>query len=324
MQCFEALHEVEEVELFGLLDHRIDHVDLAPQGDLFADEVNDPYPVVFGAMNGKDIFPARRQFVNHRDIEVPVQGHGEGAGDRRGRHNEDMGWAIAPVFLPETGALCHAEPVLFVNDSQAEALKGHVVFQQGMGSDQDMDGTGCEVFENGFARFPFDAAREESDPQGGTTEIGLYSLQVLLGQDFGRRHEGGLEAVVEGDEHRQEGDHRFSAAYIALEQAVHLCPAAEVPADLPDDPLLGTGQLERHALAVEIVELFPYAFEYEAADLCPAAAFHGEEAKLQKKELLELQAVPGGLQLFGVAREMDRLQGVAAGREAECLHEGQG
>jgi hypothetical protein len=46
--------------------------------------------------------------------------------------------------------------------------------------------------------------------------------KVLLGQDFGGRHEAGLVAVVDGHEHGHQGHDGFAAAYVALHEAVHL------------------------------------------------------------------------------------------------------
>ncbi len=55
---------------------------------------------------------------------------------------------------------------------------------------------------------------------------------MLLGEDFGRRHERGLVAGLDRLQRGERGDDRLAAADVALQQALHRLAAREVAADL--------------------------------------------------------------------------------------------
>ena len=69
-------------------------------------------------------------------------------------------------------------------------------------------------------------------------------MSVLLGKNFGWRHQGTLKT---GFHHGQAGDRRndgFSATHIPLQQADHRITAIKVLQQYLDHTLLGAGQLE--------------------------------------------------------------------------------
>ena len=68
---------------------------------------------------------------------------------------------------------------------------------------------------------------------------------MLLGQDLGRRHERHLQAVLHGDDRRQQRDDRLAGAHIALQQAVHRLRSLQIVDDLLERRALPGGQLER-------------------------------------------------------------------------------
>jgi hypothetical protein len=68
---------------------------------------------------------------------------------------------------------------------------------------------------------------------------------VLLGQHFGRRHEGPLVAALHGHEQGRDGDHRLAAPHVALQQPVHWMGGGQVVLDLLDGAALVVGQVER-------------------------------------------------------------------------------
>ena len=72
---------------------------------------------------------------------------------------------------------------------------------------------------------------------------------MLLGEDFGRRHERDLVARLDGLQRRQRGDDGLAAADIALQQALHRLAARQVAPDLGDDALLRARERERQPLA---------------------------------------------------------------------------
>ena len=62
--------------------------------------------------------------------------------------------------------------------------------------------------------------------------------EVLLGQDFGRRHERHLQAVFHRDQRRQQRDDRLAAADVPLQQPVHRLRPLHVLDDLLERLLL--------------------------------------------------------------------------------------
>ena len=65
---------------------------------------------------------------------------------------------------------------------------------------------------------------------------------VLLGQDLGRGHHGGLMAVADGDQERGHRHNRLARADVALHQPVHGPDRLHVLRHLADDAGLGAGQ----------------------------------------------------------------------------------
>jgi hypothetical protein len=68
---------------------------------------------------------------------------------------------------------------------------------------------------------------------------------VLLCQDFCRRHERHLQAVLHGDQRRQQRHDRLAGADIALQQAIHRRRALHVFDDLLQRAALPIGEPER-------------------------------------------------------------------------------
>ena len=59
-----------------------------------------------------------------------------------------------------------------------------------------------------------------------------HAARVLLGQQLGRRHDGGLQLVLHREQRGEQRDDRLAAADVALQQAVHAAVAAHVGHDL--------------------------------------------------------------------------------------------
>ena len=65
---------------------------------------------------------------------------------------------------------------------------------------------------------------------------------MLGGENFCRGHEACLATVVEGYEHAHQGHDGLAGADVALQQAVHLSPRADILADFAEHPFLGAGK----------------------------------------------------------------------------------
>ncbi len=72
-------------------------------------------------------------------------------------------------------------------------------------------------------------------------------LRVLLGEEFRRRHQRGLEAGLDRVRGRERGDDRLAGADVALHQPHHGVRHREVRAHFAEDALLRAGQRETGA-----------------------------------------------------------------------------
>jgi hypothetical protein len=126
-----------------------------------------------------------------------------------------------------------------------------------MGADEDVDLACIQTRGDAPALGRGRAVRQQFDahgPLGEQRTVGrdLKALEhperteiVLLGEDFGGRHERALVPALHRDEECREGDDGLAGADIALQQPVHGCRAAHVAGDLLDRALLVAGERER-------------------------------------------------------------------------------
>ncbi len=115
---------------------------------------------------------------------------------------------------------------------------------------------------------------------------------MLLGEDLGGGHEGGIDAGIDGEEHGGDGDEGFSGADVALEEAVHGAGAAHVGDDFLDGAFLCVGEVEGERV-VEAGE--------EGGFFAEGAALVGEvevalvdDVELEGEEGFEGEAAAGG------------------------------
>ena len=88
-----------QLELLRLLDERVDHVGLAAERRLLADEGVGCGAGLFVTDARPDGVPARRQLVEDAEVQVAVQGKSERARDGRGGHHEHVRRRAAEVGL---------------------------------------------------------------------------------------------------------------------------------------------------------------------------------------------------------------------------------
>ena len=67
---------------------------------------------------------------------------------------------------------------------------------------------------------------------------------MLPGQQLGRRQQGGLRAALDRRQHREQGDHGFAAADVALQKPHHTVRPADIRRDLGQREPLRSGQGE--------------------------------------------------------------------------------
>ena len=92
--------------------------DAASARDLAPHPVVGPAPVGLTAEHSLHGLAARRQLVEHADVEVAEERHRERAGDGRGGHDQHV---RVQALVAERGALQHAELVLLVDDAERQA-----------------------------------------------------------------------------------------------------------------------------------------------------------------------------------------------------------
>ncbi len=214
------------------------------------------------------------------------------------------------AFLAEFGALHDAEAVLFVDDGQAEARELEVVFEEGVGADEDIcaavggvaadvcflgwgEGAGDEEDSEG----PAEPGRVEDAIEGGefAAEEACEGAVVLFGKDFGWSHQCALVAGGDGSEEGGEGDDGFSGADIALEEAKHGVGAAEVVFDLGEGAFLGSGEGEGKAGEEWLAEVSE-GEGWGVVVLLPFGAAE-EDGALDGEEFAECEPLAG---VFGV------------------------
>jgi hypothetical protein len=152
---------------------------------------------------------------------------------------------------------------------------------------------------------------------------------VLRRQDFGRRHERGLQAVLHRDDGREERDDRLPGADVALQQPVHRLRLPHVVDDLLQRQLLPRRQLERQHRcsrgANAIVDLGNERLQLDAAGMtAPRMPELIEEELFEDEAALRIGAerVEDVDRRF-VRREMRLLERAAPRRQQQsCPHRG--
>ena len=233
----------------ALLDQRTDDVPLPPLVEELFDVSVRPLPDGGVDAVGLDGLPPLREFVDDGDVEVSVDGEGQRSRDGGGRHDHDMG---AVALFGQRASLPDPEPVLLIGDDEAQFIKPDVLGEERVGADDEVDVT---VAQRRFDAFLFRrgrAARQQFDRDIGLPEELLHGREVLLREDLGGRHHGGLVPVLRRHIDEGSGHHGLAGADVALDEAVHEEAALHVLNAGFYRPPLGAGGLEGQ----EFVELF--------------------------------------------------------------------
>lgn len=153
------------------------------------------------------------------------------------------------VFLPKAGTLGHTEAVLFVDHHKSEIVELHIVLDHGVRAYEYVQRAVGQLRVYQFAFLLAGRAGEQFHVYPDRCRHLRYGVEVLRCEYFGRSHQAGLCAVVDGYEHAQQGHECLAASNVALQQPVHLPARTHVGAYLLDDPFLCPGQLERQTIA---------------------------------------------------------------------------
>ena len=241
-------------------------------------------------------FPTRRQFVNHRNIKVAINRHGQRSRYRRSRHDQDM--RRPHIFVPKFCALLHTKAVLLINDGQSQIMKNHLRLDKGMSSNQNMHIAVCHIGQNTLTRSAFHITSQERHAHWHILQKPLERFQMLLRQNLCRRHQAHLKSVVNRNERSQKGNHGLSRTHIALKKTIHLPTDAQIAAYLFNDTLLRPRQRKRKILLIKRMKHFAHMREHETSIIQFAVFGIAQHIKLQIKEFVELQAPTCRWQFF--------------------------
>ena len=177
----------------------------------------------------------RRPQVRH--VEVRVEDLAERPRDRRRGHQQDVRRACAAGLRLELAALLDAEPVLLVDDDDAERGERDPLLDQRVRPDDDR-----RHARTRRARASGGLAAAVSEPVSSSTGIAASSRSdverpvVLPGEEVRRREERALEPGPRRRRERVGRDRRLARADVALEQPEHRRRAGEVGADVARSP----------------------------------------------------------------------------------------
>ena len=197
--------------------------------------------------------------------------------------------------------------MLFVDDGQAERAEVHRPLHERVRADNQVDVAGREPRKQIAPLQPGRRAGDELDAEARFLQELPQAEEVLLGENFSRRHERHLQAVLHRDERREQRHNRLACADITLQQAVHRRRALHVLDDLLQRAPLPFGQLERQnaarRLANAIVDLDRAWFR-----LANGGAFSHHQPQLKQEELFEDEP-----DLCGCSKCIQRSAGVSDG-----------
>ena len=193
---------------------------------------------------------ARRQLVEHADVEVAVDRHRRGARDRRRRHHQHVGHGAA-VALVAQRARCSTPKRCCSSMTTTPRLWNATPSWISAWVPITMSTVpSARPASTSRAIRAGDPVGQQLDPQrpiaeqvvGGrnrhAVEHAPHAGRVLLGEHLGRRHQRTLVPALHGREHRADGHHRLAGTHVALQQPVHRMRAGEIALDLADRPPL--------------------------------------------------------------------------------------
>ncbi len=161
---------------------------------------------------------SRRQRVNHRDVQIAIDRHGQRTGNRCGGQHQHL--RVKPL-LQQGLPLEHPKLVLFINHRQTELREPDAFLDQGVRTDHHICFASLDLLQSRDSRLSGPPARQQGDSKPKRRNECPQVVVVLFRQDLRWNHECGLIAGPAGDQHGDERDHGFSASHIPLEQTVH-------------------------------------------------------------------------------------------------------
>ena len=199
----------------------------------------------FLAHEGADGQTFLRRGGNDGEVADALQAHGQRARDGRGGECEhvDLGAQVLQRFF-----LAHAEAVLLVDDHQAQVAELHVLGQQLVGADDDVDLAALDAFQGVTGGLGRSEAGQFGHVQREAGEAVVEGLEMLLGQQRGGGKHGHLATGAGRHVGSAQGHLGLAETHVAADQAVHRLGRDQILHDSVDGGLLVRGFLEAEAL----------------------------------------------------------------------------
>ena len=163
------------------LDPVVDEEDLPAPAQFAQDRLADQL-LGEARHEGLDRQPVNRRGVDDREVADAHHGHVEGARDGGGGQGHDVHHGpegLQPLLVLDPEAL------LLVDDQQAEILEGHILLQQAVGADDDVDVSLFEPLQDTLLLRGGAEAREHLHGDRVILKALMEGLVMLLGQDGG-------------------------------------------------------------------------------------------------------------------------------------------
>ena len=226
----------------GLLDRRhlvVDEEDL-PLAQQLAPDGRGERLLVVGADVGEHRVALLGRGLQRRHLADAGHRHLERARDRGGRHREDVDRGAQRLELL---LVLDAEALLLVDDDEPEVLEPHLLGQDAVGADDEVDRPRGEAVEHGLGlAVALEARQGAHDDREAGIPLG-EGVDVLLDEQGRRAQHGHLLAVLDRLERRPHRDLGLAVADVAADEAVHRHRALHVGLDLVDGAQL-VGRLD--------------------------------------------------------------------------------
>ena len=170
------------------------------------------------AHEGLDCQSALGRGGDHREVANALERQGQRARNRRGRQRQHVDFGaqrLQPLFLP------YAEAVLLVDDDEPEALELHVLSEQLVRADHDVDRAGIESRDRIGNLFRRAESRQLDDVHRPLREAVSEGVEVLLGEQRRRAQHCHLFAADHRGEARAQRHLGLAEADVAADQPVH-------------------------------------------------------------------------------------------------------
>ena len=216
--------------LLDVLHPVVDEEDL-PLTSQFTTDRGSHLSLVVGPGEGQHRMALLGRGGDGRHLADAGDGHLEGARDRGGTHRQHVD--VDAHFL-ECLLVLDAEPLLLVDDHQAQVGELHLVTDQPVGADRDVDASGRQPVEGRGDLF---VGLETTQGCHGHRETGVAlgeGVGVLLHQQGGRHQHRDLLAVLHGLERGPHGYLGLAVPDVTADQPVHRDHLLHVSLDVVD------------------------------------------------------------------------------------------